>query len=411
MFHRELRKGVCALRILFPLSLASAVLFALPAPAEESAPAADADALTIVAGGTVGGTGGRTSIRVTGKAALPDESVLVVSVFYGTRLTDDPAVAEHNATVRRGAYEEDFTDADAELLPGDYIVTVRVAEPQPVAVRRRFPPARRGLKGEAHFVLGGRGQVCAYVNKLSAETIRLSREIRGHYPALAEMLKDAWAQKLNPGQWKQWKAASPLYRAHEALFNVLLTRGFQGLMPKSNARAHTLMLEVKSVTSNIDVLLSGTKNGEILAAIREKTLPSEPDVPVPTISGLHATMFHEGLSIYAGSGGRVFEEIDAAYAARVGKGRAGWNPETSGRGIEELSKLLDDFAAIPWVVEGVDRQAKILSVKELYGWVRSYAAECGNALDGKADAASQVRKLRDDIAQRLVLLKDLAPPN
>lgn len=383
-------------------------------------PAAPASAAPVFRLGAVWTqSGGKNVVRVTGSAPLPDRTIIVLRVLY----EDDE---QHPMFVRRvpmkeGGFRDEIVDEQGDIVPGLYRVSAGVQDNQPAAVERILTPAQRGLSAATQFATWGRYSACAAVNQLAELIIKNSRAVHEEYPALAALASRALANSLDASEWKQWNARTTLGAAYQKLYQMAGgSRMPRRMLPRSIYKILDLIQDVGMLKLGTEHLLTLRAKGSSQAALDDvggdlgAILGRPSTTGAPGVEALHATLFVEGRSTYAGNLERLADEVAAVYEGRSGKGPGDWDKLAGGwlAGLDELQNHFDDFVGLDWVMEPVARKDKSLVMNELLAAVRAYGVECGKALAGKAEALSQVQKLRDDIRRRFAGLERTAaaPP-
>jgi hypothetical protein len=371
------------------LALALAPL-AVPAAAEETAPRLSVQAETSAAGESYG-------IRVSAQAPLPDGTRLVVRLDHaGATSAGDRHLAQQTVEVQGGTILKEVTLEAAKTLPGEYVVAVEVDGDQTPEVRRKLKPSLRRLGGETRVLVGGRAQFAAAVNVAARTMLAATGKLQEGYPALAAMLAKAWQKELPAAEWKTWPWREQLLRTCQAVDAARLHPAMR-LLPRSVARAQSLSVEVQGMISTIDNFTSGQKRTDEPMKPRRE---GDPRIRT-SVDGLHAELYAEGLAAYAASTGRLRDDVEAAYAARRGKGAGNWGNLESGWAdtIAKMSRLWEEFEGLGWSVE---RGLSGVQLREALLGVREYAALCGKTLRGEAsEETGELERMRDALRPRI----------
>jgi hypothetical protein len=345
---------------------------------------------------------------------LPDGAQIVFRVFRSGAAEGENPLIERRGETRGTTAREELADTRGELVPGDYRVTASVAELpfQRAEIRRLITPPLRRLTAEVPVTVGNRAAVTAAVNRLARLIMGQADAIGKMYPGLASMLARAWKKDLSKSEWKQSGLAPALEKGGETLRSLLAANAAGSYLPLSAGRAQSLLGEVRGICTSIEDLLNGRedRNDNLV-----KTIDSDAPAPAggaapasfnsPAIKDLHATLFREGCGAYAAVADLIVREIDAAYAARAGKGAGNWEALAArwSREIGDQVKNLEEFDALAWPVEKGDRKVLLL---EIFAMTKDLADFCGRLVRESAPAdAADLDRRRGEIRTRIASFK------
>ncbi len=339
--------------------------------------------------------GGKSVVRVALSAPLPDGTIVAFGLYYGREPREEARVAHRRTQMKGGTAREEMVGDTGTFFPGDYLVLAHVDEDQPVELRRRIAPPLRRLAGQTDVVVGNRAQVCDAVNKMCARLLALTREVHKLYPVLDDLLDRAWNKKLSASEWRSWGPRAALEKTRDQLTALAYSRSSLGrLLPFSLSQTQTLTAEIAGMCASIDDLLRGfVRDNDNLVKPKQANQRNNP----PSIVDLNATLYREGIAVYASTAGRVFDEVQTAYAQRTGKGAGNWETLHAGwsRSILELDNLADAFDKLEWMAEKMDKAVRL---KEALLGLRDFAGACGNVLKGEAtEATAELAKRRETV--------------
>jgi len=345
--------------------------------------------------------GDRVRVQVAALAPLPDGTGLV---FRLSRAADrgpaDLPVASRNAEMKDGACRQELALDSSKALPGEYVVSVQVSPDQAAEVRRRLRPSQRRLEGEARVLVGGRAQVAAAVNQAARLLLGASVKIQEAYPSLATMLARAWKKDLSEAEWKACAWREPLLR-HCRTLDGARAHPLMGLFPRTTGKAQALTVEIHGMIGTVDNFVGGKKPTDEPVKPRES---SDPRIRT-SVDGLHAELFGEGFAVYAGVVAQLLDDVEAAYAARRGKGANGWAVLESGLS-ETIAKVDAGWEELNRIEWPIDRADLSLRLRETLVGVKDHAALCGRILKAEVtEEAGEYAGKRAALRQRLANLK------
>ena len=345
--------------------------------------------------------GDRVRVQVAALAPLPDGTGLV---FRLSRAADrgpaDVPVASRSAEMKDGACRQELALESAKALPGEYVVSVQVSPDQATEVRRRLRPSQRRLEGEARVLVGGRAQVAAAVNQAARLLLGASGKVQEAYPALATMLARAWKKDLTEAEWKACAWREPLLRSCRTLDGAR-AHPLMGLFPRTTGKAQALTVEIHGMIGTIDNFVGGRKPTDEPVRPRES---SDPRIRT-SVDGLHAELFGEGFAVYAGVAAQLLDDVEAAYAARRGKGANGWASLETGWSdtIARVDASWEEFNRIEWPIDRADLS---LRLREALAGVKEHAHLCGRILKAElTEEAGEYDGKRAALRQRVAGLK------
>jgi hypothetical protein len=351
-----------------------------------------------------------SEVRVSLSVTVPDGTLAIVRLLRAAARPNELPVVEHRVNVQRGGALFEMKPPQGKLVPGEYRLTAEVAEPelQPSELRRRLTPPMLRLKDEKTVKVGNRVQVGMAVNKLSRLILAQASQIQKIYPELADLLDRAWKEKLQKSEWTQWRIRPALEQGRAKLSEVATDYNVGVYLPRSASQAQGLIAELGAVVSTIEAILTGrTKdNDNLIRKIEGKEDPKAPTFVPPSIRNLHQCLYREGFGAFASLVDQLFDEVNAAYTARAGRGEGNWGGLVSGwsKELADQLKQMEEFDGSEWVVEKGDNKLRVL---ELMAAVKDHIDLCGRVLKGEqAEGAAQLNVRREELRQRFAIFKE-----
>jgi hypothetical protein len=343
--------------------------------------------------------GSKNVVHVVARAPLPEGTVVVIGLYYGTEQREEARVASpRHVEMRNGEAKEDLAGDPSEFFPGDYRVTVRVDENQPGDLKRRLAPPLRRLEGQTSVVIGSRAQVCDAVNKMIARLLSQSRAAMRIYPALNGLLDRAWNKNLQDSEWRAWGPRAELEKARDQMNSLIFNRTLGRLVPRSVAQSQVLTVDLFNMCRSIDDLLKGRiRDNDNLIKPKPGMVANNP----PAFLELHGTLYAEGRGVYATAADQILADVQAAYDQRRGKGAGNWESLLAGwtKTIQEIDGFSEEFEKLEWLVDRLDKAVRL---KEALVGVKEYAAQCGRVLKGDAtEETAELSKRRETLRQQI----------
>ncbi len=342
--------------------------------------------------------GNQNIVTVEGLAPLPDGAIVEINLYYGKVALHESRVISKRVYMKGGRFRGELAGDVQSFFPGDYLARVVVDESQPRTMRRLSPPLRR-LAGQTSVAVGDPLQVCMAVNGMSKRLVNVSVALHKIYPELNALLARAWNKKLEAAEWRTWRPRAALEKTREQLtFYVCNRSGVGRVLPQSFSRALDLNAELDGMCHSIDDLLRGfVQDNDNLVKPKQGPLGQNP----PVIMNLHGTMYREGAVFYASTVKRLYDEMQAVYDQRRGKGAGNWDAMASGwaGAIRKIDTLSSEYDGLGWITEKGDRPVRL---KEVLLGVKEYADACGRVLKGETDeATAELPRRRETIRVQL----------